>query len=61
LIYSASLGYGLVVRSLIASGANLDLQDFKGRSALIFASMYGLFGVVKCLMAAGADTDLLDW
>ena len=46
------------VKLLLDEGANTDLQDSSGSTALIQASLNGHPACVKLLLDAGANTDL---
>jgi ankyrin repeat protein len=48
------------VRLLLAKGAQLDLADNRGRTALMIAAERGHAEVVTQLLAAGADRKLRD-
>jgi len=45
-----------VVKALLARGAEVDLRDNDGFTALVLASARGHREVVKLLLAAGADS-----
>lgn len=49
-----------VVLMLINAGANLDLQDDLGRTALMHACSYNAENIVKLLVDAGANVNLKD-
>lgn len=49
-----------LMRKLIKAGANLDAQNRKGETALIFASKTGKTEFVKTLIQNGADAELRD-
>ena len=49
-----------IIRLLIEYGANVNLQDKDGYTALVFASYNGHTEAVKLLLANGADPDLQD-
>ena len=49
-----------IVELLIKAGANIDLQDSRGRTALYIASLIGHTGIVELLIKAGANIDLQD-
>ena len=44
------------VEALVAAGADLELRDVEGQTALACAVCEGHVGVVDALIAAGADT-----
>lgn len=48
------------VRTLVEHGAAVDLQDDRGRTALMTAAQMGHTEVVEVLVAAGADTGITD-
>ena len=49
-----------IARSLIRAGADLDLQDNFGRTALMLASLYNYDEAAVALIAAGASLNLKD-
>ncbi len=49
-----------IIRLLIEYGANVNLQDKDGNTALVFASYNGHTEAVKLLLAAGAKVNLQD-
>ena len=51
-------GYTATAEALIKAGANLDLQDKNGNTALIVAARYGRTATVEALIKAGANLDL---
>ena len=57
---STSLATGEVVELLIESGAQLDLQDDWGFTALHWAVQEGQPGALRLLVEAGADKSILD-
>ncbi len=58
-LYIASQnGHIDVVKELVASGAQIDLQENTGTSPLYIASQNGHIDVVKELVASGAQIDL---
>ena len=46
-----------IVKILLAAGANPNLQDMYGRTALTSASEVGYLEIVKILLAAGANVN----
>lgn len=48
----------LIVGALLKAGANIDSQDIRGLTALMYAATYGLVSVVEQLVEAGADGTL---
>ena len=54
--------YGLprTVRAMIAAGADVNLRDNRGRTALFDAASQGHLAVARELLRAGARTDLTD-
>jgi ankyrin repeat protein len=53
-------GEHAVVAQLIARGAELDLQTYRGSTALMGASKFGHWRVVNALLGAGASTLIKD-
>ena len=53
-------GYADVARLLVARGANLNLQNGNGGTALMFATMFGRNELVRLLVEAGADQTIAD-
>jgi uncharacterized protein len=51
-------GNAAEVRSLLAAGARLDVQDGNGNTALMLAAQYGRSDNVQLLLDAGADVHL---
>ena len=51
------MGYSRLVRRLIVIGAQLDLQDVNGYTALGLASLMGRLGCARVLIEAGASYD----
>jgi len=58
LIDQASRDNLKAVRDLIGTGANVDAQDEKKRTALMLASKKGYLEIVKNLVTAGAALNL---
>ncbi|HFD92838.1 MAG TPA: hypothetical protein ENJ22_06070 [Gammaproteobacteria bacterium] len=58
LIEAADLGHVETVRALLGAGADPDLQDALGRTALFLAVSQGFADTVKVLLEMGADPDL---
>jgi hypothetical protein len=58
LIMAASKGHFTTVRTLIAWGATIDIQDYDGWTPLFFASQEGRVASVLSLLQAGASTTL---
>lgn len=50
----------LIVRELIAFGANIEFRNYESRTALIIASGEGHVGVVKELIRCRADVNVYD-
>lgn len=48
-----------MVEALLNAGADINLQDDRGFTALMWAAEIGRVGIVKKLIAAGADVNLL--
>ena len=55
---ASGCGHSAIADRLIAAGANLDLQNKNGMSALMIASHNGRSAVADTLIAAGAKLDL---
>ena len=60
LMYAARQGSSAATRVLADSGANLNLTDPDGTSALILAIINGHFDTAALLLAKGADPNLTD-
>lgn len=45
---------------LLNAGAKIDQQDDQGKTALMYASIYGLIPIVSLLLQQGADTTITD-
>lgn len=60
LIQNAYNGKLAEVENLVAKGANVNLQDQKKRTPLIFAATNGHTSVVKFLIESGADVNAKD-
>jgi uncharacterized protein len=60
LVTAARAGDIAAVKSLLASGADVDAQDGEGSTALMFAAMRGDSKMVEALLAAGANPNLKD-
>jgi ankyrin repeat protein len=65
LIFSAALNFADIVQSLLAAGADPNIQDFSGRTALMAAATpLGLWEndskLTKLLLAAGANVHIKD-
>jgi ankyrin repeat protein len=58
LIVAASKGHFTTVRTLIAWGATIDIQDHAGHTPLYWASQHGRVASVLSLLQAGASTTL---
>ena len=59
-MYAAREGAVDAARALAESGANLNLTDPEGTTALIVAVINGHYDVVSALLEKGADPDLAD-
>lgn len=60
LMIGARAGHIEVVEILIDAGADIDLQNQRGRTALMFASSRGHLDILKLLVSKGADINLKD-
>ena len=61
LIDAAKKGDVAKVKTLLAEGANIDHQDRRGLTALMWASMRGHVPVVEVLLAQGAKVNHQDY
>jgi ankyrin repeat protein len=57
-MFAATNGHLETVRYLLDKGANINLQDKLGRTALILATSENLEAVVKLLLDKGADAKI---
>jgi ankyrin repeat protein len=53
-------GYATVVHTLVKAGAQVDLQNKGGGTALIWAATNGHAAIVEALMKAGAEINIQD-
>ncbi|MDQ3290086.1 MAG: ankyrin repeat domain-containing protein, partial [Bacteroidota bacterium] len=53
-------GYAEIAQLLIDNGADLNIQNGSGGTALMFATMFGRNKLVKLLTEAGADLTIRD-
>jgi ankyrin repeat protein len=58
---AAEEGHSRVVKVLLNAGADCNLADSKGYTALQRAAAEGRLECVQLLLAAGADTQMSDW
>ena len=58
LLAAARTGHSGTVRDMIASGANVNVRDEHGNTALIEAARNGHDDVVRTLLASGADVNV---
>lgn len=58
--YAACNGNLTIIKQLMSTGANLDIQDCDGRTPLIKAVECGHNDIVRLLVNAGAKVDLAD-
>jgi ankyrin repeat protein len=59
LMIAAAEGHPETVAVLIKAGANVNVRNKYGRTALMFASKYGFTSIVISLLNAGADPDIM--
>ncbi|KAJ3114374.1 hypothetical protein HDU96_002179 [Phlyctochytrium bullatum] len=59
--YERDRGHIQTLELLIASGANIEARDERGRTALYHAAMNGRSKCVQLLIDAGADVNAADW
>ena len=57
-MYAAYNGREYIVDSLIKAGANKDIKNKYGRTALMLAAKYGQTAIVDSLIKAGANKDI---
>ena len=57
---AVKLGRLEIARLLVAAGADVDLQDEGGFTALMLTAVYGLPKIAKLLLDAGARKNLRD-
>ncbi|MBR3502332.1 MAG: ankyrin repeat domain-containing protein, partial [Alphaproteobacteria bacterium] len=50
-----------IIAILIKAGADVNLQDRSGKTALFYAAAYDCNKIISQLLAAGADTDIKDF
>ncbi|WP_285766332.1 ankyrin repeat domain-containing protein [Peribacillus sp. SI8-4] len=60
LLQAAEKGDTETINSLIEDGADIDLQDSKGRTAIMIAAYHNDLKTAKILIAAGADVNIQD-
>jgi ankyrin repeat protein len=53
-------GYPEIAQLLIERGADLNLRNGNGGTALMFATLFGRNNLVKILVEAGADQTIAD-
>lgn len=51
---------GKMVHVLVEAGANLDVKDSEGRTALMYAAQQANLAAVECLVMKGADVGMKD-
>jgi len=49
-----------IVKTLLSSGANINISDNYGRTPLYIASMKGHIDVIKTLLSSGANINIAD-
>ncbi|PHS69055.1 MAG: hypothetical protein COB23_08050 [Methylophaga sp.] len=59
-MWAAGYGKAGEITLLIDAGANVDLQDDRGRTALMMAAHAGYIEVVTQLLSHGSKTSLMD-
>ena len=57
---ASQYGHIEIVRALLAAGANVNLQDNIGKTALYYASSEGHIDIVRLLLEYGADVNPQD-
>ena len=57
LLESPTKGHVEVIKLLLRYGADVDMRDKDGITAIMFASFHGHLGAVQVLLSAGADAD----
>ena len=60
-IQSAKRGSNAKVQEYIKSGADINIRDTNGRTALMWACLNNFLMVVKTLIDAGADINMIDY
>ncbi len=60
LLIAAKNGCGKVVKHLIKSGANVNVQDVWKKTSLHYSAQYGYMQVVEVLLEEGADVNAQD-
>ena len=53
-------GYSAIAKLLIKSGADVNISNFNGATALIFAATFNKPEIAALLLAHGADKSALD-
>ena len=53
-------GYNEIAKLLLDNGANVNVTNFNGATALIFAATFGRMEIAKMLLEHGADKTLQD-
>ena len=53
-------GYNELAKLLIENGANVNIKNFNGTTALIFAATFGKKEIVMSLLGCGADPSIKD-
>jgi ankyrin repeat protein len=58
--YAAYEGHKPVALSLLENGAEVDMQDIKGKTALMFATVSSSQAMVQLLLESGANPNIMD-
>ncbi len=60
LIYSSSVGYEDIIKTLLDAGADPNIRDDYGRTSLMYASLSGYESAVRMLLENGANPNIID-
>ena len=53
-------GYDAIAKALIYHGANVNVKNYNGATALIYATMFKKINIIKLLIENGADKTIKD-